>query len=133
MEGIRPEILVTLDIVPEVFDRVGHYCFVTSAMRPASVGSFHSHGLALDFDADLHIDDTVGKELASMAAKRLGTDYTCIWHDGHLHVEYDKGRAGLQAYLKRRGRVPLVTASVPTGGPPPPPPVDPPPVMRGDH
>ncbi len=90
LHGLRPEMLVGLQVVHSIFDKHGKTCVVTSANDSAhSRGSLHYQGWALDFRTR-HLSDQSEKDrLAASVKKALGGDFDVVLESTHLHVEWD--------------------------------------------
>lgn len=96
--GVRAEMAVVLQEAPKSFDAFGLDCTLTSLVRPEDSDSLHGWGLAADFDSIQDITDTKGGRIKSDLQGRLGEEYFCLWHLGHLHVEFDPGNRGVAPY-----------------------------------
>jgi len=91
MAGVKPEMMVVLDVVPVVFARFGYDCWLTSCVRNGDGTSKHDSGEAMDFDSSVNVPEATGHEIAFRVNQTLSRDYDALWHGPrfHLHVEHD--------------------------------------------
>ncbi|MEA1877350.1 MAG: hypothetical protein U9N86_10840 [Bacteroidota bacterium] len=96
MAGIKPEMVVGLMLVQQVYSLVEVSCVITAGTeefyldgtRIHMKGSLHPQGYALDFrsrDIPKNDLDNFCDELQEM----LKSEYQVIKHNTHIHVEFD--------------------------------------------
>ena len=83
--GIQPEMAIVLDVVPVVFFRKGHDCWLTSAVRPGDDGD-HGDGRGLDFDSSTNIPYDTGKEIEASVQGYIGHEFYVSWHGPRWHL-----------------------------------------------
>jgi hypothetical protein len=94
LQGLKPQMLIALQVVEEELGKMGVDTWITSANdSDHKKGSKHYEGSALDFRTR-HIGG-LGKSLATSVAKRIAhLGFDVLYEAGgtpneHLHVEYD--------------------------------------------
>lgn len=92
--GLQPEMSLVLDVVPAVFARKGHDCWLTSAVRPDDDGK-HGQGRALDFDSSTNVSEKTGKEIERSVKAYLGDEFGVVWHGPRRHLHVQHPRPGL--------------------------------------
>lgn len=88
--GLQPEMLWALDVCESVWQEIGKNLTVTSTRwgDKHAWKSRHYSGLAVDLRTkDLH--EVEIRQVAEMAAERLGDEYDVVVESNHIHVEYD--------------------------------------------
>jgi len=92
--GLRPEILVALQVAQSVFDQQGFKTIITSASDGEhSRGSLHYLGLAIDLRVKHIPHDRIKKDVANMIRARLGKEFDVVLEGlgtpyEHIHIEY---------------------------------------------
>lgn len=104
LNGVSAEIFPAFIVAPQVFDKYGHNCYLTSACRIDKL-SLHGWGRALDFDSSFDVPEHVGEKIAEDIQEILGANFFCLWHktkngNWHLHVEYDPGNKGVRRFTE---------------------------------
>lgn len=80
-------LLLTM-IVNEVAKEHDADCVVSGGIEGRhGRGSLHFVGGALDFDFP-GVEDAEGQEMSQKIAFRAGPHFDVLWHDGHLHGEF---------------------------------------------
>lgn len=83
--GIRPEIVLALNIASAVFERRGVQMVITSvADGQHSRGSLHYAGCA----TDLRRPEANAEAIVADLKDRLGDDYDVVLEADHIHVEF---------------------------------------------
>lgn len=90
--GMRPEMLVGLQVIHSIYEQMGADCVVTSALDGKhSRTSLHYVGQALDFRTrDLIESDKA--YLLGTAKSSLGPEFDVVLEKTHLHVEFQPKR-----------------------------------------
>lgn len=92
LTGLKPEMLVGLQVVASVFAEIGADCVVTSALDGKhSRASLHYAGQALDFRTR-HLGPNVAKGVAQGCKKALGDQFDVVLEKTHIHVEFQPKR-----------------------------------------
>lgn len=87
--GLRPEMLVALQVVASVYDKYNKDCVITSCTDGThSSGSRHYPGFALDFRTR-HLTDGQAAKIGMEIKEALGAEFDVIIHETHIHVEFD--------------------------------------------
>jgi hypothetical protein len=88
--GIKPELLLAINVVDSVFHRLGiTECTITSIVDGVHKRtSLHSMGLAFDLRTR-HLKPEVASNVRDYIAAALGKDYDVILEPDHIHCEYD--------------------------------------------
>ena len=89
MPGLQIEMRQALIIADAVWRHHGQELVVTAALDGAhSAGSLHYYGYALDLRTR-YFGKEQAKVVASGLREGLGSDYDVVFHQSHIHVEYD--------------------------------------------
>lgn len=90
--SLKPETLLAIIIVAEVYKLYGHTLTITSiADGKHSRQSLHYVGYAFDCRTKMLGGDEV-YDIAEEIRQRLTTDYDVVVEDTHLHIEYQPKR-----------------------------------------
>jgi hypothetical protein len=95
LSGLRPEMLVALQVASEVFAQEGHRCTVTSARDGKhNAGSLHYVGLAVDLrTSTAGIERPEARRIVSILRSRLGAQYDVVAEYDHIHIEFQPKEA----------------------------------------
>lgn len=86
--GIRPELLIALQVADAVFASGQYGCIVTSLRDGKhSATSLHYQGAAADLRTR-HVEENERQAIRDEIAKRLNRHYDVVLEDTHLHIEY---------------------------------------------
>jgi hypothetical protein len=93
MAGLHPIMRKVLQEADAIWKRYGQELVVTSGLEGEhSAGSLHYYGRALDFRSRYFKDEDERREVCNALAHALFLDNNCynvVYHDTHIHVEYD--------------------------------------------
>lgn len=83
--GLRPELLLALQIVEEVYEEFRQTFTITSIVEGThSRASLHYTGCA----ADIRLPVASAPAVVAAAKERLGDDFDLILESDHLHLEF---------------------------------------------
>lgn len=104
---MKPEIaaLWAAKIASDVFMSRNIPCSITSWWRPNDDDSLHKYHAAIDIDANIPINEGMLVAIADIVQDRLGTKsgpYDVVYHDGHIHIEYDPTGTGIKPYTAEK-------------------------------
>ncbi|HUW96271.1 MAG TPA: hypothetical protein VMW58_10835 [Anaerolineae bacterium] len=88
-EGVKPQTIRAIVVAAAVFASFGFDCWVTSLVREYDADSFHAYGLAVDVDAPVEVPPQYFRLMRNAIAAQLGDHYDVVYHNGHIHIEYD--------------------------------------------
>ncbi len=87
--GIKPEILIAMNITDSIMQKHGVGFVVTSAVDGQhSPGSKHYAGLAFDMRIR-HLTNTQTLQIKHELSEALGESYDVVLEKTHIHVEFD--------------------------------------------
>ncbi len=87
--GMKPELLLGIMIVNEVFSESGYDLVLTSGVEGKHKNkSRHYSGFGVDF-RNRHIPMEFRQVLTQMVKNALGTDFDFVAEHNHWHLEYD--------------------------------------------
>lgn len=89
INGLKPEILLAIQIVHSVFVANKKNCVITSCVEGQhSRGSKHYSGNAIDVRTR-HLLPTEREAIEADCRESLGAEYDVVFETTHLHIEYD--------------------------------------------
>lgn len=89
--GVKTEILLALNIADAVWARAGKELVVTSLTEGAHSGnSRHYIGMAADLRTR-YFSENKKADVFLELKDALGSGYGCVYHDTHIHVQYNGG------------------------------------------
>lgn len=89
LAGLKLEMRIALLMAEDIWASLGQELVVTSALDGVhSAGSLHYYGYALDFRTRYFNDQEKRKAFEELVDEL--PEFHVIWHDSHIHVEYDK-------------------------------------------
>jgi len=88
VNGIRPEILLALMVVNEVYANHGILCVITEGTGSKhGIGSLHYVGLAVDLRTR-DMPGTLQVQVTDIIRERLGKQYDVVLEKDHIHIEF---------------------------------------------
>jgi hypothetical protein len=87
--GLKPEIILGLNIANEVYEKNGFELVITSATGDKhGKHSHHYKGLAADIRTR-NVDSSRLLSIYDNLCECLGGEFQCILEQTHIHIEYD--------------------------------------------
>lgn len=86
--GLRPEIMLAVQVAASVYDKFGYDCVITSGTDGShSRGSLHYAGQAVDLRTWI-VNVEHRRPIRDEIAAALGGDFDVVLESNHIHVEY---------------------------------------------
>jgi len=88
IQGVRPELLVAIQVADVVYTQAGHELLITSLLDGQhSRNSLHYTGCAVDIGVR-GLDAAEINDIVLALKKRLTRDFDVIVESTHIHIEY---------------------------------------------
>ena len=88
--GLNIKMRIVLIMADLIWEELGQELVITSGLEGThSAGSLHYYGYAVDFRTFYFTEEEKKKAIEDLR-DNLGLEYDVVWHNSHVHVEYNK-------------------------------------------
>jgi len=89
IHGIRPEIVLALQVAEKVYDQYGYVMTITSVIDSKhSTASLHYVGAAVDLRIRNLSSKSIAQSIVNEIKTNLGDDFDVVLESNHIHIEF---------------------------------------------